>query len=530
MPYFARYFFALGIFLTLTPAWAQDAFVHGRLLDAQTEEPVVFATIRIKGKAIGVISNQDGGFRIPKRFEAEGDSLIISSMGYESRQVSLAQLFQSPLNLILLTPRIIQLEEVLLEEKRKNRRKLSARRIVRNAIKAIGENYPVTPFSAIGYYRDYQFVDGAYLNLNEAILEVFDSGFDTVDDLETNVSLYYKNQNTDFERDTVADNKYGDHTASKKYISNAHLSDYGGNEFTILRIHDAIRNYNINAFDFVNKFEKNLIKNHALRKERDTYTEEEVLYTIRMSKSVPGYQVAGRLYISKRDFAIHKMQYAVYETSGQGAKDPSSEKNRLLFEVVTEYKREDEKMYLNYISFHNDFQLIEPPGFVVDAVVLVFSCECFEVRFNENIDPNTAGDLANYDFSFKGNKIAFNEVVVYPKAVRLFPKVGAKTFNTMVKVVSAHNNDPNRLPSAFRTAIGGVLDEVREQLVNEDKHREIQQFREFFVQKLTIGKTTGSASPTYMDKNRPIFEDQPVSQPEGAADYWINTPLQKVPE
>lgn len=53
------------------PLTAQDYkdFFYGKLMDSTTTEPVVFATVRLKNMALGVISNNDGSFKIPKVFQ-----------------------------------------------------------------------------------------------------------------------------------------------------------------------------------------------------------------------------------------------------------------------------------------------------------------------------------------------------------------------------------------------------------------------------------------------------------------------------
>nr|WP_299342632.1 carboxypeptidase-like regulatory domain-containing protein [Allomuricauda sp.] len=527
------------ILLWAFPLWAQRDFIQGQLLDSSTEEPIVFATIRIKGKALGVISNQDGGFRFPLEFREEGDSLIISSMGYETKSISILSLMQDELNTIKLTPGVIELDEVLVEgERARRRRLLSAKGIVRKAIKAIPENYPTSPFSTVGYYRDYQLGEGEYINLNEAILEVFDLGFGELDNLNTKVQIYDKIQNFDFRRDTIADNKYGSSKMSKKIINNAYLFDYGGNEFTILRVHDAIRNYKIDTYDFVNRLETDFFKNHFFRKQKDTYSENEVLYTVRITKTLPGYFVSGLLYISKRDFAIHKMKYTVYEEMKYYVYEGGSlnfkknidkrEKKQLFFEIITEYKRgEDNKMYLNYISFHNDFWLIEPPEFDIDAIVLVPNCQCFEVRFTDEVDPISAGDKNNYNWSFKGKKIKFKEIVVFDKAVRLFPDLTAETFKNMAYTLSGQRKNPKKPNRFFKTEVLNLRDKELKYLLRQDKYRRFQQFREYFVQKINLGARAPKGVQDYMDKNRPIFEDQPVSKPADFENYWMNTPLQR---
>ena len=69
-----------------------------------------------------------------------------------------------------------------------------------------------------------------YVNLNEALLEVFDPGFDEIDSTATKTRLYDYIQNKSFRRDTLAEKPY-DYNDYGKIIDNAYLGAYGGNEF-----------------------------------------------------------------------------------------------------------------------------------------------------------------------------------------------------------------------------------------------------------------------------------------------------------
>jgi hypothetical protein len=129
-------------------------------------------------------------------------------------------------------------------------------------------NYPLRDFAAIGYYHDYQIRENEYVNLNEAILEVVDMGFHTDDEKESKVRIYDYRPNETFEQDEDSKVAY-DYQNRKKVIENACLTGYGGNEFAILRIHDALRNYKINSYDFVNVMERDFIRNHSFKREND---------------------------------------------------------------------------------------------------------------------------------------------------------------------------------------------------------------------------------------------------------------------
>jgi hypothetical protein len=179
---------------------AQDQeFLRGKVLDQKTGEPIIFATIGLIGKAKGVITNMDGSFRLPLSYLEVIDSIGVSSMGYEKKAFELKGLSYTDINILYLKPGIVSLDEAVVSAKK--RRELSAKRIVRRAIENIPNNYPSSNFSAVGYYRDYQIKEDNYVNLNEAILEVVDSGFDTDDEKESKVRIYDYRPNETFEQD-----------------------------------------------------------------------------------------------------------------------------------------------------------------------------------------------------------------------------------------------------------------------------------------------------------------------------------------
>ncbi len=514
--------------LFLSSLCAQQDFIRGKLLDAKTGELIVFATIKVKGKAKGVISNQDGGFRVPKKFKDLGDVLVISSMGYEKREMPILGLSPEHINIIRLKPGVMVLNEAVVSAKKK--RKLSARRIVRKAIAAIPKNFPFNAFSTIGYYRDYQLQKNEYINLNEAILEVFDEGFDTFDLGTTKVKIYDYKENTDFKRDILADDQYN-YKNWKKIIDKAYLFNYGGNEFTILRVHNAVRNHRVDSYDFVNRLDTDLLNNHQFSKGKNIFLEDELLYVISFRKTLADYRMYGKLYISKRDFAIHKMEYALYDNlkgNISGELNKHNNKNQLIFEVISEYKRNRNKMYLNYISFKNSFQLSRPPEFIVNEVTLNKPMKCFEVIFNKEIDPANALVKKNYDFKYKGVKIEFDKVQVLKESVRLYPEMKQVELNklfTEIEIASRKRLDLKELLSA---EISGLVD-IYSNHINKRTFKDYQQFREFFTQEV-VPNNPAPKDSLFMKKNRPIFKDQPILKPDNLDDYWMNTPLQNSEE
>ena len=524
------------LFFVFASCFAQQHdYIIGKLYDAKTQEPVAFASIRIKDRALGVISNTDGSFKIPIRYKEYGDIIEISSMGYQSLQVLIDGFKIDSINELLLEPAAMQLQEAIVSEKRRRKRLISAKNIVRKAVKAIPDNYSSRPFSIIGYYRDYQIKDkdSSYLNLNEAILEVFDPGITKPDLANTKVSLYNYKPNLEFERDQQAEKKYN-YQNWNKVIDKAYLYNYGGNEFTILRVHDAIRNYNVNSYDFINRMETDLFNNHYFYKEDDVYTEDEALYQIRIMQRKFGHIVHGTFYISKKDFAIHKMEYAIYDrskTNSSGSINKYGNNNELIFEVTTEYVREYSKMYLNYISFRNSFQLEMPADFVVVQTTAHLPNRCFEVRFNKKVDKATGEAKKNYNFTFKDKKLKFKKIEVFDDRARLYPDMPEHELtNMLVDFATAVKNEID-LSTILKVEFGDInsysVDPLYAYVLNERSYAYYQQFREFFVQQIKPN-SNGPIDGSFMDMSKPIFKDQPIVKPDNFDDYWMNTPLQSI--
>lgn len=503
----------------------QQDYIVGKLVDAKTNEPVVFANIRIKDRALGVITNVDGSFRIPLRYKEYGDIIEISSMGYNTREIPIMTLTEGNLNLLRLNPGAIVLEEAVVHAKRK-KRNYSAYGIVKKAIEAIRDNYPLNSYSTVGYYRDYQLKNGSYINLNEAILEVFDQGFDQEDFATSEVRLFNAKVNKDFQRDTLALQKY-DYSTGKKIIDKAYLENYDGNEFTNLRIHDAIRNFNDYSYDYVGRLEKDFLINHRFSKNGETSLGDKALYVIDGYGQKPGYRARTKLYISKTDYAIYKMEYTMYdatEKNESGIKNKYGHKRKMIFEAVVEYRRIKEKMYLNYISFQNNFQLNLAPIFKITDTSISLSKGFFGLRFNRSIDSVSAKNKSNYDIVFKGAKWDVGKVEVFKDSLKVYPKLKKGTLSNAMREINVAERKRMFNSELLDIKVTNLRD-LEGNIVNMPRTENYRQFREFFVQRVKLD-TRAPFNTIFMNKKKPIFKELQFTMPDGSDDYWMNTPLQ----
>ena len=79
-------------FILLTNTYAQDFYIKGRVLDADTKEPISFATILVQNKKIGLYASEEGEFSFLMRKEFTTDSLVISSIGFRKIIVPFSEL------------------------------------------------------------------------------------------------------------------------------------------------------------------------------------------------------------------------------------------------------------------------------------------------------------------------------------------------------------------------------------------------------------------------------------------------------
>ena len=267
----------------------ENEFFNGRILDVTDQSPVAFATIRVVNQNLGVISNEDGSFRWPGELHSYGVSLEVSSLGYKAKTIRITDFDPNQIGIIYLEPSIEELDEVVVTAKRKI---LNARQIIGKALEKIPDNYPDQPFSYIGYYRDYQFSGDNYVNLNEALIQIYDQGFDKKDYETTKASILKLQINNEFPRDSAYSIPY-DYSSNIKRIPNATIESYSGNELIILRLHDAIRNYNFPSFSFVDTMVEDFEENHQFKKKGVFDYQGDQIYRITIVRIDPETRVKG---------------------------------------------------------------------------------------------------------------------------------------------------------------------------------------------------------------------------------------------
>jgi hypothetical protein len=138
--------------------------INGIVVDRTVGNPLPHATISLKGKSLGTISNTSGEFSFI--FEAAlNDTITVSYIGYASHSIRVDSLKSDYLRIELI-PEINMLDEVAI-------RPQSARSILDSALQRIPQNYWMEPFRQKFYLRDRTWRDGEPIKASESIYEAY---------------------------------------------------------------------------------------------------------------------------------------------------------------------------------------------------------------------------------------------------------------------------------------------------------------------------------------------------------------------
>ncbi len=169
--YMRNVFLFLFITVLAPTAFAQKITLSGRIIDKETKEPLPFATLGIKGKAIGTITNLQGEFDFHIPAELRNDLFTLSMLGYKQYEAPVWTLLEIKPLVIEVEKSTYLLNEVTVADS------LTGGEILMIAISRIEQNYPMQPYLLEGFYRDLKKVGGTYISLLEAAVKIYDEDY-----------------------------------------------------------------------------------------------------------------------------------------------------------------------------------------------------------------------------------------------------------------------------------------------------------------------------------------------------------------
>lgn len=169
---------------------------QGKIIDSETNNPLVFATLSIENTNISTVSNTEGYFSLKVPKDIEEGQVSVSFLGYETKTIPLSQLKENK-NEIALVVSFMELSEVKLEIPK------DAKSLVRETLLRKGENYFDDPTLMTAFYRETIKKRRKNVSLSEAVVNIYKSPYNT--DRRDALQLYKARKSTDYDKlDTLA--------------------------------------------------------------------------------------------------------------------------------------------------------------------------------------------------------------------------------------------------------------------------------------------------------------------------------------
>jgi hypothetical protein len=146
-------------------------FLRGSIVDSISRMPIAMASVSVKNKSFGTVSNNEGVFEFLIPVSAEPDTVVVSFVGFESINIPLHTLSDQPL-LILMQEKPVMLSEVTISAER-----LTAKAIFDKAFEDLEKNFSQKPFQLNGFFRQLSRENGKYVLLIESDIEIYDNAY-----------------------------------------------------------------------------------------------------------------------------------------------------------------------------------------------------------------------------------------------------------------------------------------------------------------------------------------------------------------
>src|SRR5450759_4922528 len=347
-------------------------YVTGLLVDNETLEPLPYATIALKNKGRGTVSNNNGEFGLKITSDLVNDTLSVSYLGYFGREMPVKQALGNNFTISM------------------------KREFISMARLAIPHNYGNTPALMTGFYREGVFKKSELQTYSEAILQIYKSAYSgTLYGDQIKVYKSRKIENTD-RSDTLT-------IRLKAGLSTCLDLDGAKNTFDFLT-RESMNDYSYRMTDIV------------------TY-DDEAAYAIEFEQheniELPLFK--GTIYINTVDYGIlnaefeinpkliHKMKNSFISSSSHGFDTwPASEK------YSVSYRKMSNRYFLNHVRgdliftssqkkklFHTQFKVFFELAITETELTNVSRFDREELAPIHSIFSKT---ISNYDPLFWGNQ------------------------------------------------------------------------------------------------------------------------------
>lgn len=307
-----RVLFVLLWFSAVFSVQAQKITLSAKVQDNQTTEPLPFASVGIKGKSAGTVTNLQGDFDFHIPSEYRNEILVISMLGYENFEAPVWSILDNKLAVIGMVKSTTVLKEVEVRDS------LSGSEVLQIALAKIDDNFPTQPFMLEGFYRDIKKVGGIYIALLEAAVKIYDENYmepRNKSKLRERVKLVEVRKSIGYE------NKFTAYFGQKNLLED-------------LLLHNNIRYRQIDL--------QSGILNKTVREKDSYYNGHEIFVVTTQSDFYL------KVYIDKADYSIVHLQFEISGDNDERRRNLTS--RFVAYNKTIDFKRYNGRMYLNYIK------------------------------------------------------------------------------------------------------------------------------------------------------------------------------------
>lgn len=394
---------------------AQMKMVTGTVYYQETKEPVPFAYVKLKGIAYGTVTEFDGTFSLKVPAKYADAVLTFSYTGLKTKELSLHE-YTKPLA-VYLEADVTELYTVVVSAKREQNPKT----ILKQALKAIPDNYINEPFNIVGYYREYVQENGNPVKYADATFtldlqpytgkEEKRKKFESPDDLSGATTIgswasrasslhrwHFHQRVLKGEKAKITECKSSDDLNTTRLYSNVQggplsaltkdrlkypknfLTQFGKYEYHLTEIEKAGQAYYLINFEPATTPEKMGEKKRPFNYE---------------------YKLEGNILIAKKDLAIVEINYSVppeYKQYICGYRGWSV--RHFDFSVASKYAKKDGKYVLEYLKHADEFIVEDTASDRRVPYAAISEFFTHEVKVEDRVDVPKDENFANSDYNY----------------------------------------------------------------------------------------------------------------------------------
>ena len=142
-----------------------NLMLTGTLLDKETGMPIASASVGVRRTSVGIVTNQEGEFRLSLPDSLQNDSVVFSHIGYVSQTLEVSVLAGRH-HILSLEPKVVPLQEVVVQW-------VDPYKLLKEMGRQREQNYSHSPVYLTTFYREGVLLKNKVQNLTEAVFKVY---------------------------------------------------------------------------------------------------------------------------------------------------------------------------------------------------------------------------------------------------------------------------------------------------------------------------------------------------------------------